>query len=81
MAYIEFKHHEYISNLGTNGVKQRVALLGQLDDLYCDTMHNCGLLHDLGGCIDAPELLPSGSTVRGAHQLVNARTQPGTIVR
>lgn len=74
--------HSFFTPLGTGAVKQRVAVLNALGEEYYTPMDNVGLLHDLGGCIDAPEWLPDGSTVRYQGKgLGMVETRPGAVQR
>lgn len=86
MAYS--KHFEYKvgavlntfrTSLGTGCAAERDLLVDALDEEFCES-RNAALL--MAGCIDAPEIIPSGAIVRTNYcPSYNVFTEPGRTSR
>lgn len=71
--------NRFTTHLGTGAIGQRVAMLDEIDDEFGEERM---LAFSLAGNLDAPELIPNGTTVKRPHfPAFNVHTEPGTVAR
>lgn len=71
--------NRFTTHLGTGAIAHRVAMLDEIDDEFGEERM---LAFSLAGNLDAPDVLPSGTTVKRPHfPAFNVHTEPGVIAR